>query len=185
MKRLALLLLVVAVVLPSAIRGQGGATGAISGTVVDRQGTSMANAQLEIYAAGGATILRTIATDASGNFTAASLPVGAYDLVVKAPSFSTSNYSGVEVRLTETTRLNPTLLPLPESEDNRTKDLVVRISAPPPVVPVQTSNPATRRLRQCADNTNAPPGDSELSSTPDIVQRRSFRAQRLGGSRSG
>ena len=46
----------------------------------------------------------------AATFTAASLPVGAYDIVVKATGFSTSKYSDVTVRLTETTRFNPSLV---------------------------------------------------------------------------
>ena len=86
---------------------------------VERQGRSLASwstvkaapvssAQIDITFV-GTTATREVFSDASGNFTVPSLPVGAYDVVVRAAGFSTSKYSGVTVRLTETTRLNPSL----------------------------------------------------------------------------
>src|ERR1035441_6958019 len=89
--------------------GQSGASGAIGGAVLDSNGVPIANAQVEIEVAGTSTIVRTVFADASGNFTVASLPVNAYDVVVTATGFSTSKYNNVMVRLTETTRLNPSL----------------------------------------------------------------------------
>src|ERR1022692_2048643 len=91
---------------------QSGATGAIAGVVVDGKGIPISRAQIEITAAGSSTADRTVFSDDYGNFTVPSLPVGPYDVVVKASGFSTSKYSSVTVRLTETMRLNPSLAAL-------------------------------------------------------------------------
>jgi len=65
--------------------GQGGATGAIGGAVLDSKGAPIPKAQVEIRVAGSSTAVRTVFADGSGNFTGASLPVNAYDMEVSAP----------------------------------------------------------------------------------------------------
>ena len=129
---------------------QGGATGAISGIVGNSTGAPISNAQIEIAIPGGGSTVRTVISDASGNFTVPSLPVGAYDIVVKAPGFATSKYSDVTVRLTEITRFNPSLSELqksaPDSQSSATAQLdKVMVVTAPPVVAIETSSPATGR----------------------------------------
>jgi len=130
--------------------GQGGATGAIGGAVLDSKGTSISKAQVEIREAGSSTTVRTVFADASGNFTVASLPIDAYDVVVSATGFSTSKYNGVTVRVTETTRLNPSLSRLQSQASGEAAgagqemEEVMVVSAPP-VVTVETSSAATGR----------------------------------------
>jgi hypothetical protein len=148
-KLILFLFLMTAVVIPHSADAQGGSTGAISGVVVDSKGAPVSNAQIEISAAGVAAAVRRVVTDAGGNFTIASLPVGAYEITIKATGFSASKYSNVEVRLTETTRLNPSLVEMrnPGAEGSTgvsPQDEVVVVSTPP-VVSVETSNPATGR----------------------------------------
>src|SRR5271165_3760288 len=148
--RIPILLLLTAVLMLSlGVYGQGGATGAISGVVVDAQGTAVANAQVAVTVAGGGATVRTVSSDASGIFTVPSLPVGSYDLVVTAAGFSTSKFNSVTVRLTETTRLNPSLASLRSPEAAAAsgampEEKIVVVSAPP-VVSVETSSPATGR----------------------------------------
>lgn len=148
-----LILLVLGLVFPLGLTAQGGATGAISGMVVDERGTPLADAQVEVSAAGSSATLRVVVSNASGNFTVASLPVGPYDLVVKATGFSTSKFNGVVVRLTETTRLNPSLAALRNaqmqqasdaSETSQQLEKVVVVSTPP-VVTVETGTAVTGR----------------------------------------
>jgi len=130
--------------------GQGGATGAIGGAVLDSKGTPIAKAQVELRVAGSSVAVRTVFADGSGNFTVASLPVNAYDMVVSAPGFSSSKYNSVIVRLTETTRLNPLLSSAQSqasgeaAEAGQQEETVMVVSAPP-VVTVETSSPATGR----------------------------------------
>jgi len=134
--------------IPFTASAQSGATGAIAGVVVDSKGAPVSGAQIHITAV-GTTPIREVFSDASGNFTVPSLPVGAYDVVVKASGFSTSKYSGVTVRLTETTRLNPSLVAAGGEQTEAATgtghaDDVVMV-ATPPVVTVETGNPATGR----------------------------------------
>jgi len=142
------LLLIIVCLLSFNVYGQSSATGAIAGVVVDSKGSPVANAQVDITFA-GTTATREVFADASGNFTVASLPVGDYDVVVKAARFATSKYNSVTVRLTETTRLNPSLSLLSAektaaSAGSGQAEEVVMVAAPP-VVAVETSNPATGR----------------------------------------
>jgi len=71
-----LALMAVTLIFPFWAHSQGGATGAITGAVVDGQGVPVSNAQIEIILAGSDSAIRTVLSDANGNFTAASLPVG-------------------------------------------------------------------------------------------------------------
>ena len=143
-------LLIAVLMLPLGAYAQGNATGAISGVVVNNQGTSVSNAQVEVTPAGSGAAVRTVFSDASGNFTVASLPVGPYDVAVTAAGFSTSKYSNVTVRFTETTRLNPSLAGLRSPETGvsggtaQSEEKVIVVSTPP-VVAVETSSPATGR----------------------------------------
>lgn len=126
--------------------GQGGASGAIAGVVVDQKGSPISNAQVEIPGANSSTPLRTVFSDASGNFTVASLPVGAYDVVVKAAGFATGKYANVVVRLTETTRLNPSLGDASSAASGAGEQVEqVMVVSTPPVVMVETGSPATGR----------------------------------------
>ena len=147
-RKLGLLVFVLlGLIFPLIANAQGGAAGAIAGEVVDSKGAPVSSAQIDIVLAGTNAVVRTVYSDAEGNFTAAPLPVGAYDLTVKATGFSVSKYSDVAVRLTETTRLNPSLAALANnSATSGAADQVEKVMViTAPVVAVETSNPATGR----------------------------------------
>jgi len=93
------------VVCSSLALAQGGATGAISGTVQDASGLPIAGAAVQITNEATGEALRKITTDTSGTFIASLLPVGAYTIEVSAAGFATTKFPGVEVRITETTRI--------------------------------------------------------------------------------
>src|ERR1700675_3976897 len=61
---------------------QGGATGAISGTVQDASGAVVADADVRIINQDTGTVTRVTKTDATGSFTATLLPVGSYTVNV-------------------------------------------------------------------------------------------------------
>lgn len=88
--------------------GQGGATGAIGGTVQDVSGAVIANAKV-IVTNEGTGELRQTTTDASGLFTVTLLAVGSYTVEVVAKGFPDTKFPGVAVRITETTRMTATL----------------------------------------------------------------------------
>jgi hypothetical protein len=120
---------------------------AITGVVVDVKGAPVSSAQIDLTIAGSSAVTRTVFSDADGNFIVPSLPVGAYDLAVKAAGFSTSKYNSVDARLSETTRLNPSLGAPVAAKTEATAGTAhaedVVMIATPPVVLLETGNPAT------------------------------------------
>ena len=114
MSRLRLLVAVVGIVLALAVlaTAQGGATGAISGTVQDITGAAVAGAQVQIINQDTGAVARTVKTDANGAFTAPLLPVATYTVKVMAPGFGEGTFKDIAVRITETTRLTTKLAPL-------------------------------------------------------------------------
>ena len=84
---------------------QGGATGAISGTVQDPSGAFVPAAEVRITNQDTGVVARTTRTDSSGSFTATLLPVGTYTVTVHSGGFAEANFADIVVRVTETTRL--------------------------------------------------------------------------------
>ena len=99
-----------------AARGQGGATGAISGTVTDVSGAEVADAEVQISNSATDLLVRRQNTGPDGSFVATLLPPGNYYLVVNKAGFATARAAGVEVRVTETTRVTISLKPGTVSE---------------------------------------------------------------------
>src|SRR5256714_13670590 len=96
--------------------GQGGATGAISGAVLDSGGGSVASADVQIVNTATDTVARKVATGTDGTFVAPLLPPGGYYVVVNKSGFSQAKVSGIEVLVTETTKIAITLKPGAVSE---------------------------------------------------------------------
>ena len=94
---------------PALVFGQGGATGAISGTVADQSSAPIAHAKLQISGASGT--VRNLETDSNGSFTEPLLPVGVYTVTITVPGFAKTILEAVEVRVTETTRVKAVLKP--------------------------------------------------------------------------
>jgi hypothetical protein len=97
-------------------RAQGGATGAISGTVLDPSGAVVTSAEIHIVNQDTGALTRTTATDANGSFTATLLPVANYTVNVASPGFQEGKFVNVAVRVTETTRMEAKLRPLAVQE---------------------------------------------------------------------
>ncbi len=85
--------------------GQGGATGAIAGTVQDPSGAVVANAEVHITNQDTNVLERTVTTGADGTFAAPLLPVGTYTVSVQSGGFAPGTFTGIVVRVTETTRM--------------------------------------------------------------------------------
>src|SRR5271167_1642687 len=85
--------------------GQGGATGAISGVVVDTSGGSIASADVQIIDARKESIVRKLPTSTEGIFVATLLPPGNYIIVVNKSGFGEAKATSIGVRVTETTRM--------------------------------------------------------------------------------
>jgi carboxypeptidase family protein len=114
--------------------GQGGATGAVSGTVVDTSGGSVAGADVQIIDTRTETLVRKVPTNSDGAFVVTLLPPGIYSVVVNKSGFAQAKADGMEVRVTETTKVTITLKPGSVSEK-------VEISAQ--VTTVETTNATT------------------------------------------
>src|SRR5947209_13440711 len=114
--------------------GQGGATGAISGVVVDTSGGSVADAEVQIIDTRTESLARKVSTNADGLFVVPLLPPGTYIVVVNKPGFAEAKASGIEVRVTETTKVTISVKPGAVSEK-------VEISAQ--ITNVETTNAAT------------------------------------------
>jgi hypothetical protein len=91
--------------------GQGGATGAITGTVEDPSGAVLAGADVRILNQDTGALTRSLKTDANGSFTATLLPVGSYTVTVTSGGFQEAKFSDIPVRVTETTRMTAKLRP--------------------------------------------------------------------------
>jgi hypothetical protein len=90
---------------------QGGATGAIAGTVQDPSGAVVAAAEVRIINQETGAEARKLTTDANGSFTAPLLPVGAYTIDVVSSGFAEAKFPDIVVRITETTRVTAKVNP--------------------------------------------------------------------------
>jgi hypothetical protein len=93
---------------------QGGARGAMTGTVKDSTGAVIPDTTVQIINQGTGVVERTVTTGKDGSFSATLLPVAMYRLVVTAPktaNFAKAEAVGVEVRVAETTPVSIVMKP--------------------------------------------------------------------------
>src|SRR5205807_493682 len=121
---------------------QGGATGAITGTVQDPSGAVVAGAEVRIVNQDTGVLTRTTKTDGNGSFTATLLPVGTYTLSVTSPGFQEAKFTDIAVRITETTRMEAKLRPVAVQE---------KIEVQAQVQTVETSTATTGQAIQDTD----------------------------------
>src|SRR5712664_794445 len=76
--------------------GQGGATGAISGSVADTGGGSVAGADVQIIDTRTDAVARRLTTGSDGSFVVTLLSPGTYSVVVNKPGFSEARATGIE-----------------------------------------------------------------------------------------
>ncbi|MGB6676117.1 MAG: carboxypeptidase regulatory-like domain-containing protein [Terriglobales bacterium] len=126
---------------------QGGATGAITGTVQDASGAVVSGAKVDIVSQATGQLARHLVTDSSGIFTATLLPVGSYLVEVSAAGFATTKYPGVVVNITETTRMTASLKVTSVAE-------VVEVQSE--VAPVNTTDATTGQSLSNATITSLP-----------------------------
>jgi len=122
--------------------GQGGATGAITGAVLDTTGAVIPDAAVQVIDAATGQPVRSLRTSSNGSFRASLLPPGLYTVTVSAQNFGASRAEGVEVRVTETTTLNMTLKPAGQSQ---------RVDVIAQVVSVNTENATTGQTIEHAE----------------------------------
>src|SRR5436189_3669011 len=131
---LAAVLVLVGLLMGTRACGQGGATGAISGVVVDTSGGSVADAEVQIIDTRTELLARKVSTNADGLFVVPLLPPGTYIVVVNKSGFAEAKASGIEVRVTETTKETITLKPGAVSE---------KVEISEQVTSVETTNATT------------------------------------------
>jgi hypothetical protein len=107
---------VVAFLWSGLVFAQGGATGAISGTVLDPSGAVVSGADVRIANPDTGALTRATKTDSTGSFIATLLPVGNYTVSVSSPGFQEGKFVDVVVRVTETTRMEARLRTLAVQE---------------------------------------------------------------------
>jgi hypothetical protein len=86
------------------MHGQTANTGAMAGTVSDPSGAVVPRAAVVINNQGTGE-KRDLAADAEGNFSVQFLTPGNYDIVVRAAGFEPFILNGVQVQITEVSRL--------------------------------------------------------------------------------
>jgi hypothetical protein len=107
---------------------QGGATGAISGTVQDTTGAVLAGAKVEVTNEATGELIRTVTADSSGLFSVLLLPIGTYTLQVTATGLGTVKFAGIAVRITETTRMTAVLKPAAVKEVVEVRSEVAQVN---------------------------------------------------------
>jgi Carboxypeptidase regulatory-like domain len=100
---------VIALFIPSGLRAQSGATGAITGTVLDEQGGAISGATIAVINQATGREERSVTSTSAGTFNVPSLPPGHYRLEVAATSFTKFIRENVLVQVTETTSVTATL----------------------------------------------------------------------------
>src|SRR5215467_13884183 len=83
-------------------------TGVITGTVRDSSGAVVSGADVKIYAHAGGND-RTTVTNSDGEYLAAGLPGGTYDLTISAKGFKTFQAKDVVLRVAQKARVDATL----------------------------------------------------------------------------
>jgi len=129
-----LVVLLIGLGLGAAAYGQGGATGAISGTVVDSSGGAIASAEVQVIDSRTESVARKVTSGPEGIFAVPLLPPGNYTVVVNKSGFAEAKATNIEVRVTETTSVTVTLKPGAVAE-------TVQITAQ--VTAVETTNATT------------------------------------------
>src|SRR5215470_14229742 len=102
-------LLSVALLVPAGARSQAGATGAITGTVVDQKGGAIPGAAIVVTNLATGQKERDVTSTAAGTFNIPSLPPSNYSLEISAAGFSKFVIQNVVVRVTETASVTATL----------------------------------------------------------------------------
>jgi hypothetical protein len=106
--------------------GQGGATGAISGVVEDSSGATIANAQVQMIDARTEQVARNVVSGLDGTFVVTLLPPGTYSVVVNKAGFAEAKSEGIEVRVTETTKIT---IPLKPGAVSETVEITAQITS--------------------------------------------------------
>lgn len=81
-------------------------TGSIAGTVTDPSGAGVPNAKVTVTNTDRNAVLRTVATDQGGNYSAPLLPIGTYALDIAAAGFKTARRTGITLDVADKLTVN-------------------------------------------------------------------------------
>ena len=104
MKRVLGLLIAASLLLPASLAAQA-VTGTILGTITDTSGAVMPGATVTLKNL-GTGLTRTLTTDASGEYTAPSLPTGKYSVTAELTGFKTVSVPDVDLGVDQRVRIN-------------------------------------------------------------------------------
>jgi hypothetical protein len=131
---LALLAFVAALLLAGSAAWTQEVTGSISGTVKDQSGAVVPDATVTFTNTDRNQIVRTVKTDANGNYTAPLLPLGHYSVSAEKEQFKKTSVGGIELHVNDHLVINLTL------EVGSTAQTVT-VEAAPEQVDLQTATP--------------------------------------------
>src|SRR5258705_530363 len=118
----------VALLSPADLDAQAGATGAISGAVLDQKGGAIAGAVIVVTNLATGQKEREVVSTGAGTFNIPSLPPSRYSLEITATGFSKFVVANVLVQVTETTSVNATLVIGQVTETVTVKDVVTPVN---------------------------------------------------------
>src|SRR5580700_10148161 len=95
--------------------GQVNATGTIEGTVADKSGAVVPNADVKLSSR-ATGLARQEKSNASGQYRFELLPAGTYQVSVTLPGFATATYENVGVSVSQTTALDVSLSPSAQAQ---------------------------------------------------------------------
>jgi len=113
---------------PADLYAQAGATGAITGTVLDQKGGAIAGAIVVVTNLATGQKEREVVSTGAGTFNIPSLPPSRYSLEITATGFSKFVVANVLVQVTETTSVNATLVIGQVTETVTVKDVVTPVN---------------------------------------------------------
>lgn len=90
-------------------------TGSLTGTVTDKSGAVVANANVKAFNK-DTGLTREVKSGTSGDYRFDLLPAGIYELTVTMPGFATPKYQNLEVAVSKTTEQNVSLSPSSQAE---------------------------------------------------------------------
>jgi Carboxypeptidase regulatory-like domain/TonB dependent receptor len=115
MLRKFLALLIGALLCGFSLYAQANATGTIEGTVTDKSGAVVPNADVKLSSK-DTGLARDAKSNGSGLYRFELLPAGSYNIRVASPGFSTLSFENVSVSVSQTTNLDASLAPSSQAE---------------------------------------------------------------------
>ncbi|HEY3835281.1 MAG TPA: carboxypeptidase regulatory-like domain-containing protein [Bryobacteraceae bacterium] len=102
------------------------ASGTIGGMVLDPSNSAVPNAKVTLTDVNRSQVVRTVTTNASGNYAATFLPVGTYAVKVEAPGFKTEEQTQIVLNSSDDLKIN---IKLQVGSTNETVEVTADVAA--------------------------------------------------------